>query len=492
MTHSLSFTKKVSLAVALAATLFVASQATHPMRSSDLGEVSVTLSNPRLSFVGRLDTGNVSGTTGVKIKTTGTISSLTTNQLQQDDVVRIGQGGSMGTYTVKSTIPAADFTTTAANTNVTVDDFVIASQSGTLTVRFKTASAQNNGKIRVLVPAAQTTGADGIPDTNTFDYGSSAPSVTCPSNITNYTWGSGTASSMQNIGGTYYHVFTCPYTGTGTAGANFTNTGQLFTIANLINPSPQITPILHTTGTADTYKIVVQQLDSTDAVKDETRVSVGVIEAVKVSAVVAPQITFSIAGIASGQTPCGFTTNVTTTAADVPFGELSLNTFRHAAQKLSVSTNAKDGYAVTAIANDQMGKDGQTCTGDAVIGSNPSCIQDSRGDDGAMSHTAEDDWHVTSNPGFAYTLNIATGTPSLPFIYSQNTGGCTATGGGNDCFRQFADAEDVSPQAPQTIMSFGTATNTQEANICYAVNVDSTQVAGTYENYITYRATGTF
>ncbi len=487
----------MGLSLALVGCLFVGSQGFNASRSSDLPEVSVTLSNPRLSFVGRLAAGNVSGETDVTIKTTAGISSLSTNQLQEGDTVRIGTGGTMGSYTVKSTLPAADFTTTAANSNVTVDDFVIASQSATLTVRFKTASAQNNGKIRVLVPAAQTTGADGIPDTNTFDYGTSAPTLTCPTNIANYTWGTAAVASMQNIGGTYYHTYTCPYTGTGTAGANFTNTAQLLTIASVINPSPQVTPTLHATGTADTYKIVVQQLDSSDVVKDSTTVSVGVIEAVKVSAQVAPQITFSIAGIASAQTPCGagLTTGVTTTAADVPFGELTLNTFKYAAQKLSVSTNANNGYAVTAVANDQLGLGGAVCTGDAVIGSNTSCIQDSRGDGATMSHTAEDDWNSTANSGFAYTLATATGSPTLPFVYSQDTGGCTVTGGTGDCFRQFADNENVgadATQVPQTVMSYNDVTNTQEANICYGINVGATQAAGTYENYITYTATATF
>lgn len=491
MKRSLPLSKKISLGLGVALSLFLVVQGYSPMNSSDMPEVSVTLENPRLSFVGRLESsGNVSGSTSVVVKTAGTISSLNTNQLQSGDAVRIGQGGSMGSYTVRSTSPAAGFTTTAANSNVTADDFVIASASGSLTVRFKTAAAWNNGAIRLLVPAAQTIGANGIPDPNTWDYGTTTPTVTCPTNGANYTFAAGAAASMQNIGGVYYHVFTCDYTGTGTAGANFTNTAQLFTIEDLINPSPQITPNLHATGTADTYKLILQQLDSADAVQDATTVSVGVIEAVKVSAVVAPQITFTIAGIAAAQTPCGFSTNVTTTAADVPFGELSLNTFRHAAQKLSVSTNAQYGYAVTAVESNQLGKFGEACTGDVVIGSEPDCIQDARGDGATMSHTAEDDWNVTSNSGFAYTLSSATGSPVLPFLYSQNTGGCTATGGSNDCFRQFADAENA--QAPQTIMSYTGVTNTQEANVCYAVNVGATQSAGAYENYITYRATGTF
>ncbi|MBP7875482.1 hypothetical protein KA012_00615 [Candidatus Woesebacteria bacterium] len=494
MRRSVSFTKKLGLSLFVVGGLFIASQAYKPLHSSDLTQVSVTLSNPRLSFVGRLAAGNVAATTNVTIKTTAGISSTNTNQLQRGDVVKIGQGGAMVSYTVKDTLPASSFTTTAANSNVTTDDFVIASQSGTLSVRFITASAQNNGKIRVLVPAVATKGADGIPDTNTFDYG--VPTVTCPTNITNFTFAAGAAASMQNIGGTIYHTYTCSYTGTGTTGANFTSNPIL--IGGLINPSPQITPVLHATGTADTYKIIVQQLDSSNVVQDYTAVSVGMVEAVKVSAEVAPQITFSIAGIAASQTPCGagLTTSVATTAADVPFGELTLETFKYAAQKLSVSTNAQNGYIVTVAESDQLSKFGASCTGDPVIGTNQTCIQDSRGDGATMSNTAEDDWNLVTNPGFAYTMSTATGSPTLPFVYSQNTGGCTATGGSNDCFRQFADTEAYTAgdtlQPPEPIMTYGSVTNTQEANICYGLNIGATQTSGTYQNYLTFRATGSF
>ncbi len=491
MKRSLSLSKKIGLSLFVVGGLLFASQLYNVPRGSDLTSVSVTMANPRLSFAGRLGT-VTTATTNVVIDTGAAYSSKNTNQLQEGDSIRIGAGGAMGLYTVKSTTPATDFTTTAAVT-MAAGNHAIATQSGQISVRFITASAQPNGKLRVLIPAVATTGADGIPDPNTFDYGTGASvaTATCPTTGGNYTFGAAALASMQNIGGTYYHTITCAYTGTGTAGADFTANPIL--INNMINPSPQITPTLHVAGTADTYKIIVEQLSSTDVVMDSTAVSVGVIEAVKVSADVAPQITFSIAGIASGQTPCtGVTTGVTTTAVDVPFGELAINTFRYAAQKLSVSTNANSGYAVTAIANDQLGYGGGICTGDAVIGSNTLCIQDSRGDDAAMTHTAHDDWSSTGNSGFAYTLTSATGSPVLPFTSATSGGAC---GGGNDCFRQFADNENVgidATQVPQTIMSYGDVTNTQEANVCYGINVGATQTAGSYENYITYRATATF
>jgi len=490
MNRPLSLSKKLGFTLFLIGGLFFVSQAYSPLHSADMSTVSVTLANPRLSFSGKLAAGNLANTTSITIDNSAGISSTNTNQLQEGDLLKVG---ALAPVAIKETLPPTGLSLVSNNTSVATGELVVATQSGAITVRFKTASAQNNGSIRVLIPSATTLYNDGLPDTNTFDYGTVAPTVTCPTSNGNYTFGAGApASKAIQIGANWYHSFTCSYTGTGATNTDFTGTAALFTITGLVNPSPQISPTLHATGTADTYRVILQQLNSGGTVVDSNAVAIGVIEAVKVSAYVAPQITFSIAGIASGQTACGLTTSVTTTPAEVPFGELPLNASRSAAQTISVSTNANFGYAVTAVENDQMGLGGGACAADAVIGSNTLCIQDARGDGGTMSHTLENDWHVTTNPGFAFTLGEPTGSvlPTLPFIYSQGTGGCTSATGGGDCYRQFADAENA--QVPQTIMSYSDVTNTQTTNVCYAINVGATQTSGSYENTLTYTATATF
>jgi len=68
-----------------------------------------------------------------------------------------------------------------------------------------------------------------------------------------------------------------------------------------------------------------------------------------VSATVDPSLTFTIAGVASGQTINGATaTNVATTtdANTIPFGSVSASSNKIAAHDLSIATNAAEGYTV--------------------------------------------------------------------------------------------------------------------------------------------------
>ncbi|MBP9760131.1 MAG: hypothetical protein KBD24_02055, partial [Candidatus Pacebacteria bacterium] len=55
-------------------------------------------------------------------------------------------------------------------------------------------------------------------------------------------------------------------------------------------------------------------------------------------------VTFTIQGVATGSSTEGVTTDVTTTATAISFGSLSLGVDRNAAQRLTVSTNATEGY----------------------------------------------------------------------------------------------------------------------------------------------------
>lgn len=57
-------------------------------------------------------------------------------------------------------------------------------------------------------------------------------------------------------------------------------------------------------------------------------------------------LTFSISGVSSGTTTEGVTTDVTTTATAISFGSLTVNAETEAAQRLTVSTNATEGYKI--------------------------------------------------------------------------------------------------------------------------------------------------
>jgi len=460
--------------------------------SADLDDVSATISNPRPSFSGALDGNHSSGASIVNIHTTsGDYPSVLTDSLVEGDGIAIGTGASIETnLEVATTSSATQFYLKAGLASAENDGYVVIStKSSDITVKLKTVSAVPNGSFRILVPALShdTNSADGLPDGGYFDFGTSTgtlATLTCPSgSYTNYTFGASTATASNvTLAGVDYHSFICPYTGSGEVAEDFSTSSDFFLINDLINPAPKSN---HSVGTADTHKIIIQNLDGSSNVIDQTSASIGVIEAVKVTASVAPQITFQITGVTYNKDICGFNarfgngTDVTTTPATVPFGELGIADFTTAAQVLSVTTNAVDGFVVTAIENDQLGRNGGTCTGDSTA---TNCIRDSAGDTTSMTHAVSDEWVTTSNKGFAYSLHDVTGVTTEAFAYNESSRTFSA--------RQFADAEDS--QSPQTLFSSTAPTDDDELYVCYQIIPDTNTAAGNYENYITYTATATF
>lgn len=489
---------KKFLSLFLVGILLVAVAAvTQQGQADSLSSTSVTLSNPRLSFRGALDSNNTVGSSIIYLNTTAdAYPSTSSAQLVQGDSLSIGEAGSLGDYEVASTssLSTLSLTSALASDDADAGDDVISSQSATHTVRLTTANAIPNGSFRILVPALADNGAssDGIPDGGKFDFDTTTPTVTCPDNTTatyDFTGGDSAAASSVTIDGEDYHAFSCAYTGTGAVGTAFDNSSNdAITIAGLINPAPDSD---HHTGVADTHNIIVQHLDNSSDVIDATSVGIGVIEAVKVTASVPSQINFKINGVASGTTACGTATDVQTTATAVQFGEIPLDTFTDAAQELVVSTNAVGGYSVTATANDQLGRNGATCTGDPTAAGTPTCIPDSSGDASSMSHTAFDGWDAATAKGFAYSLDdyndsISNGSAEA-FSYDQGSGNCS---GASYCARQFADAE--SGENVQEIFGSDTVADNEHLYSCYRVIPSNITAAGNYENYVTYTATATF
>lgn len=484
MSKSKKAVKKTTILLIILGLLGVVGVIRQKSYSASLTTVSVTLSNSRLSFRGALETGNTVGSTQVTIDTTG-YPSTSTEQVVEGDVLAIGNSSSLGTYTVASTssLTVIDITSGLLAGDSEAGDDIISTASATHTVRFTTASALTNGRFRILVPALDNDAAssDGIPDGGQFDFGSTAPTVTCPADITGYDFVTGTASaSAITLSGRDYHAFECAYSGAGATSSPFDGTtNDAIVINSLINPAPKSG---HTTGTADAYQVIIQHFNSSFTVVDQTAVGIGVIEAVKVTALVPSQITFAIAGVASGVSSCGVNTDVATSTSSVPFGELIVGSFKDAAQTLTISTNAVNGYSVTAVANDQLGRNGGTCLGDNT-GSN--CIRDSAGDTTTMTHSVSDEWTSTGNKGFAYSIHNADAS-SVPFQYTSTTGGCSGT----FCARQFADAEDS--QGAVQVFNSSTVADSENINICYRIVVSATTAAGDYENFVTYTATSTF
>ncbi len=458
-------------------------------KSANLTSVSTTISNARPSFRGALAAGNSVGSSSITINTTmNAYPSTSSAQLVEGDILRIGSGGVMTTaHTARSFPSLSVFTvdTVLPAGNADVGDDVIATVSSTLTNRFTTTNAVANGAFRILVPAVANSpsGApqDGVPDGGGFDFAITPPTVTCPADVSLdvYDFVTGTATaSYTTISGVNYHSFECRYSGIGGVGTAFNGSSQgAITVGTLINPAPATG---HTAGVADSYSVIIQHLDSTYSVVDRTTVKIGVIEAVRISASVAPQITFKILPVAAATSVCGISTDVASTATTVPFGDLGLTVFTEAAQSLTVTTNATSGFAVTAIQNDQMGRGGGTCTGAPSVASNPDCIPDA--EVASMTQTTSQDWTLTTNKGMAYTLHDANTTTTEAFAYNESARAFSA--------RHFADEEAA--ETATTIFSATSVADNDNLYVCYRVIPDTTTAAGDYENYVRYTATATF
>jgi hypothetical protein len=466
-------------------TLFIG---VHPnqIKAASLDSVSTLLNNSRFSFRSALEGAQTLGSSLITIDVTN-YPSTSVLQLQSGDVLRIGNTNN---YNVATTIDDANDDKVSLTSGLLTGDIadetaLISTQSSTLTVKLKTVSALEDGTFRILVPAtsATETNRDGLPDNDGFDFGGSAnAAITCPATyptgFTGFTPTSSYADGTIEIDGTDYHIFDCAYTGTGAVDATFDGTTYpALTISNLINPSPGSSSTL---GEADTYTIIVRHLADDDTIIDETLAKVGVIDAVRVSATIQPQLTFKITGVATDQTKCNATTDATTTPLAVPFGDITVGYFSDLAQVLTVSTNAVNGYQVTAAESDQLGKDGQACSGDGSA--DTACIVDANVS--GMDDSTSADWAVVTGDqyGFGFTIGAATSGVTREFWYNESSRAYSA--------RHFADLAESAD--PQPIFSRDAAALEDIVDVCYRLTPSNLNVAGDYENYITYTATATF
>ena len=453
----------------------------HMIFSGEFENASATLNNARLSFLSALEGAQTTGSSLVTIDTAN-YPSKSVLQLQNRDNVTINDS----VYTVATTIDDTSDDTFNLTAGLDVSDIaddatVYSLQRSSLTVRLKTISALNAGSFRILVPAISntSTASDDVPDAGGFDFGSATPaSITCPT-IGAYGTFTPTSTPGVEIDGTYYHSFVCAYDGLGEVGTDFDGTdANPFVISNLINPAPKTGTNSHVLGQADTYTVIIQHRDNAGTVIDQTVTKIGVVDAVKVSASIAPQITFTIAGLPATTNTCGISTDVTTTALTVPFGDLIVGTFTNAAQRLTVITNAIGGYTVTAAENDQLGREANACNTDGS--GSITCIVDASAP--GASHTVAADWtNATSYPGFGYSLASVSGSPTLEFYYNQV---------GTFDARHFADLADS--EAAQLIYSRDTTAASDVVDVCYRIAPAATNAAGNYENYLVYTASATF
>lgn len=463
------------------------------LESANLTSASTTMSNSRLSYKSSIGTGQSVGDTTITVDTDS--ADPDTDHLFPGDTicfVNAAQSGCIGnrTYTVDSIVTTPNgtqFTMTDGLDNALVDtDFVVATQSGTLTVAFTTTGEiPANGDILITIPALQTANktCDGFPDTDTLannGFDLKNPALLTSSDITisssgcdnNWTTNAPTCATGANDHTIRVdrHTNSCPASSTITVTVGSTN--------KPINPAPRTG---HTQGTADAYSIKAQTRDGSDNEIDTVDVMVAPVEAVFVSATVEETLTFTIAAVGSGTTACGSgaSTDVTTYAFAVPFGSIaSTNTFYDAEQQLTVSTNADGGYKVYVTEDDELSKDGG--------GVNE--IADTACDSGPCTHTSAQEWVTVSTNGFGYSLQNSSGTDAK-FEWDDNT---PTTG---FKAKQFPNETEGAGQYDDTnaeVMTNSNPVNGSSVYVCYRLDVGGTQAAGYYYNKIWYIATPTF
>lgn len=473
------------------------------IESATLTSASATLSNSRFSYKSSISTTQSVGDITIIIDSDSADDD--TNHLFPNDTIcfsNAAESGCIGnrTYTVGTVINTTNFTITDTLDNALVDtDYIVATASGTLTITFTTVGEiPSGGDVIVTIPSVNTNNKtnDGIPDTgattgvNGFDISNMAASNVA---MTNCTFN---ATEIITAGGASADT-TIVATTTAACAASTTLT---MTISDnkLINPAP-ITS--HTRGQADVYTLNVKTRDISDNTIDEVNTKAAPVEAVLISATVDETLSFTVAARASATSNCGVTTSVTTTATSVPWGTLSptyASGTHNAAQQLTISTNADAGYKVYIEENDQMGKNGVTCTG-AGAGESLNCIQDTTCNATGCSHTTAYDWTAdpSSYPGLGYSLENSSGTDAK-FVYNSAASPCNATAGaGVYCAKQAADQEATGPPESRSdtnaeIMTNSGSVDGSSVYVCYRIDITATQPSGYYYNKVKYTAIPTF
>ncbi len=472
------------------------------VNTANLASVSATLSNPRFSYYAKVSGAHSANDTTILIQSSSNPDNDTTH-LFPNDTVSVGPNPDL---TVGSIIDSTNFALQSGLTVGASDgDPVYATQSGSLTVQLtlNNMTIPANGYIQVTIPAVNTGNSqnDGSPDTaatvaaNGFDANGIADTDIATSGGTGCTW---TGSETWTVGTNstdhiYKQVTSTPCTG-GTVIVTIDNN------PGLVNPAPSTADSLQ--GVAEVYNITVGGYDSGDQpVVPVINTKVAPVEGVLVSATVDESLQMYVCGVngstraAVGDTSncyssppatiCGNATlDVNTNPYGVDFGSnMSSDTFYDASQFIKINTNAPSGYSVTIEENDQMGKDGITCTG-ASAGESDSCIKDTTGDDGTADQNTVADWNTPSDTdghGLGYSLENESSDTDATFDYLDTS---------NFATRQIPDLE--ASEQPVQIMSNTGPVSGSGAFVCYRLAFSATQPAGYYFNKIKYTAVASF
>lgn len=242
-------------------------------------------------------------------------------------------------------------------------------------------------------------------------------------------------------------------------------------VPRLINPTKTATA-----GTADTWSITIATQDNNSNQLDSTKVKIGTIDSIMVQATVDPTLTFTIAGIANATaintgnaTGCtnSETTNsgVASTTTAVNLGVLSTS-INISAQLLTVITNGKNGYSLTATTS------------------------------GHLINSATGFWIFDNgtSPGFFTAGTAQFGIHACGLDVASGTWGTGATGGGANAKYGWPTQTSSLTLASASTGPIGNSITAGSGltSVEYAATLDASIPEGIYSGVITYVATPTF
>jgi hypothetical protein len=173
------------------------------------------------------------------------------------------------------------------------------------------------------------------------------------------------------------------------------------------------------------------------------------------------QLSFSIAGLPSGTDTQGIVTAATTTATSSAFGTLAINTSPSIAQRLTVSTNATQGYQVTLQEDGPM----TNISGNTI-------------NDVASPNSAPLPWVSACVSSSTSCLGYHTGDSVL-------SGATPARFAATDSFAAFSTSSDE-------VIYNGGPINNEVTDMVYRLQIGNQQIAGNYQNKLVYIITAIY
>ncbi len=415
----------------------------------------------------------------------------------------------------------ASATKVAAQTYITSD----------LNVGFPLEAAVANGGIRVLIPTAtdsanvlNTNGTwnSGTPVQGAFvaPAGGTGLTVTCPSGAglqpSQFTFGTPvindgqvfynpatgkeiTQAEAATLGGKYlrFFGFTCPYTGTGAIGGQFTAGGTYnIEINGLINPLAVPGQTLINEAIVVPGKVQLLQSGYTGTgvatnylVSDNNVLISAFAQDVLITAKVESQLMFRIDPVAEGSTVCANkTTTVGSSSLLIDYGSPTVGSLTDAAQQIFIDSSANNGYVVTMTQDQPMGRNGVDCPSDGLINTttiNRDCIPNF-GWETDLQPNAAAAWTNAAQTGLGYTV-LATNFDGN--VGSKNTPVANAIfNNGSDYTRLTTTGQTD----PVTVASSNGIAAGDIYDVCYRLSIDAQNNAGTYDNAVTYTITASF